>query len=484
MESASRHVLKERMNTTVAVTSALVGGWLLLATMAFAQPARLVEALEGDHATALAAAEQLASGGPPAAKALVEAWPALSPKARARACASLHTLAKGNGAAATELLTTAALDSDPYVRGRAVAALLDAGPRGIEALGSLAAIPEVGDQAAKALAGRVPKVAVAPLLSALGQPGGDARPELRRALRKAFDRAGLSGTSALDAWIDAGPAPGAAASCALALSGGSRGADAVRLDRLVSIARTSDEFATMWRAIQSIAPDSASGETQAWLERIASDAKPWMLRAAAIDALGQAASDETLARALADAYPRVRVAAAHALAGHDNALVPLAERARKDSWHLVRVAALQSLVDEQKALPIFLAAIDDPAAMVRAQAIDLLASNFPDADAWERIETRLSADTWPEVKAAAIRYAGTRCIDGAVDALTARALRAVQGGASVYDAELGAEAVASLGQIGSPSAHKTLQRLIALPATPQSLRVTAERALQAGPRCR
>ena len=475
------HVLQERVTRALALLAIGACASGVAVCTAKAQPAEWVHSLEADHSAALKGSRKLAAGGAPATSALIAAWPSLSPKARRRACDPLAKLVRADERAA-ELLATAAIDRDAMVRERAVDALASAGSVGIATLGSLAALVETGDEAARVLSRRFPREAIPALLAALEAPGGADRPELRRALRTAVDRAEPASHKALDAWIDAGPSPAAAAACALALT--DDGVHAERTQRLVEIADESTEFSTRWRLLQSVTSASASDEMHAWLEGVAANDDTWMLRAAAIDALGERGQFETLDEALEDPYPRVRAAAARALEGNPRALIPLAELARKDPWHLVRAAALRGLAGQPKAVPIFMAAIDDPASTVRATAIDLLASDYGDVDAWDRVRTRLVEDTWPEVKSAAIRYAGARCVDEAVDSLTQFTVRAVGAGASVYDAELGAEALKALGVIGTESARSVLERFASSANAPTSLRLTAERALKAGSQCR
>lgn len=441
---------------------------------------REVQELEADHDRATAAIYALQSGGGPAAMAIVDAWPSLSVVAKKRAILVLRTLAEHEDEA-VEALALAARADDAAVRAEALEALRRSGARGRSGLASLLADEQVGDRAAAILARGGPDDAISTLLEAMAQSGGSDRPGLRDALVVAVDRADDS-ERALRAWLDESPPPPSVASAALALSRTGRPADVLSSYIETSIP-AADDFDTRWRLLRSAVAAGVSEPIDRWVEAQLRDAEPWMLRAAAVDAITARGARDLARPALHDPYPRVRAGAAQALAGDRTSMIERATLARKDVWPMVRAAAVRSLRSEGDALPIVIAAVDDSMSMVRVAAIEVLAG-APHDQGWESVHRRLRAtNEWPQVTEAAIDYVGTHCRTDAAESLFIVVMRAASSQATTDDLNNAARAIEALRLLGTSEARAMIEQLRVTDSVPPTLKLALDAPLPDSSRC-
>jgi hypothetical protein len=345
----------------------------------------------------------------------------------------------------------------------------------------LLADPEVGDRAASALARADADLAVGHLLRALAGEGGADRAGLREALALAVARAKAPG-SKLYAWLRQQPPPASVASAALALS--TVDARSNEVASFVAYAMSgADDFATAWRLLQSASAAAPSVPIDRWLARQLTEPDPWMLRAAAVDAISARGARPEVRPTLADSHPRVRARAALALSGDQESLIERATLARRDTWPMVRAAAVESLRSESDALPVIVASIDDPMSIVRVAAIEALAP-APHDEGWERIHQRLRAtNEWPDVTRAAIGYAIAHCRADAAESLFRVVMRAASSSARTEDLNNAALAVEALRGLGTSEADAVIERLRAAPEVPPTLKMALERPLNDEARC-
>jgi hypothetical protein len=207
---------------------------------------------------------------------------------------------------------------------------------------------------------------------------------------------------------------------------------------------------------------------------VASEAEEWMLRRTALESLliRNPSQGAELARKLAtDPYPRVRATAVAAL----NAAVTRAEvenLAKTDRWPVVREAAVRVLSEAPQSREVVRKAVDDTSRRVRATAIEGLAKSN-DREAWPLVRDRLKAvGEWPEVHAAAVRYAGALCIAEAREPLEFVLRSALKPEATQDEATLGALAYESLSALGG-EARDDAQKLAARDTAPAALRRAA-----------
>ena len=441
---------------------------------------REVQELEADHDRATAAIQSLQDGGGQAATAISDAWPSFSLVAKKRAILVLGALADEEDEA-VEALLVAARAKDEAVRARALEALRKGGARGRIGLASLLGDDEVGDRAAAILARSDPDAAIATLLDAMAEPGGSERSGFRDALVVAVDRA-EEPEPALRSWLDESPPPSSVASAALALSRTGRPGEV-----LVSYIETSlpaaDDFDTRWRLLRSAVVAGASEPIDDWVEAQLRDAEPWMLRAAAVDAITARGSRERARPSLRDPYPRVRAGAAEALSGDQASLVERATLARKDVWPMVRAAAVRSLRSEGEALPIVIAAVDDPMSMVRAAAIEVLVGTSHD-QGWESVHRRLRAsDEWPRVTEVALEYVVAHCRTDAVESLFVVVMRAAPSQATTDDLNNAARAIEALRLLGTREARAMIEQLRETASVPPTLKLALDAPLPESSRC-
>jgi HEAT repeat protein len=440
---------------------------------------RLVQQLAIGGAGAADAAQLLATLGPEVVDKLHKVWPTLPTPGRRRALRVLGRHAEAVEVA-REMLAAALDDPDPDVRRAAFEALLEAGPASRALLvPGIAAGGEPGDATALALARRAPAETIAPLLAALDRTGGSERAALREAIALCYRMGGAEVADAVRAWTASGEASiGARASLALALSRVQSGDGASRLvtELVARDATQARSFEDRWRLVQAARALPSAEEVDAWLTSIADTEERWMLRAAAIEALAErksAQNAKVAAVALKDAYPRVRAAAASALAHHPEAQRLLAEHAFRDRWPFVRAAALDAISGQPGAEPILRKGVGDGARIARAAAVrGLTAARI--RDAWPLVKARLEdRQEWPEVLTEAVRFAAELCIADADKGLLRLLERGIKPDAWGPDAELAVQALEALLKLGGP-ARKAAMQLANSQAAPPSFRAAIE----------
>jgi hypothetical protein len=442
--------------------------------------------LAGGGTEADEAARVLTLVGDAAMPEVARRWPDM-PSAERRALVPLlaRSVTRDDAEA---LLRAAARASDELLRDAALDACERVGPPGHELLGELAIDPVVGDDAAVRVARVAPSVALRPLLAALAIEGGASRPALRDALRVAAARAPQS-AEAIDAWVLGAPSDGARAAVTLALAPAEETRTiAARVLESLDVASVGDAaFEDRWRVV-SAARFLPRDATSAWITSL-TRADEWMLRREAARAVATWPRDEesrALARPLLDdPYPRVRAAAATALAALEPTardVEAIAVLARRDKWPLARAAGIEALTGFERALPILRVGVDDPSRRVRAAAIDALRVRADDGS-WSRIEARMNDDgEWPEVISAGIRFARERCLEVGVPTLTAVIERGRRPDAWAPDVDLAMAAIDALVAIGGAEAEATLARA-ASESSPPPLRAAANSRERVTQRC-
>ena len=439
-----------------------------------------VRELGADHDRATAAVYALQSGGGDAAEALLDAWPSLSLLGQKRAIAALRPLSREHPAA-VEALVQAARSDDSLLREQALSALRGNPARGSAGLVALLDDPRVGERAAALLSRSDPDFAIAPLLAALAADGGSERSGLREALATAVQRAKDPGPE-LRAWIDADPPHAAVASAALGLASIESSHELVTDLVLYALPRA-DDFVSAWRLLQSASAASPNAQIDRWLQSQLGGSDAWMLRAAAVDALTARGIREQTRPSLSDPYPRVRVRVATALSGDAESMLERATLARKDTWPMVRAAAVVSLRSEGDALPVVVAAVDDSMSLVRVAAIETL-TPMPHDEGWERIHRRLRASNeWPKVTAAAIGYARAHCRTDAAESLFRVVMRAAPSHALTDDLNNAALAIEALRALGTPEAEAFIAQLRVTPEVPPTLKMALGQPLPSSERC-
>ncbi len=471
---------RTKLRSSLALTLVLT----LAAGRAFAAPvevAEAVRALDDDHDRALGAAYRLREGGAPAARALLRAWPSLSTLAQRRALPVLAELARAHDDA-VDALVLAAKSDDPALRDQAFVALRKAMPRGRRGLTMLLSDSEVGDRAAASLARSAPRAAVPALLDSIAADGGPARPGLRDALGAAAQRAPDVAKQHLRTWLGSEPPAAAAASAAVGLARVAGFEPEVAALIGYAAPRTT-EFETAWRLLLA-APDAApSARVDAWVEQQLDGPDEWMLRRAAIDAVTARGKRARARPSLDDPHPRVRVRAAAALSADPKTMTARATLARRDTWPMVRAAAVRSLRTEGAATPVIVASVDDSMSEVRVTAIEVLTAAAHD-EGWPRIHARLrNSKEWPYVTEAAIDYVVAHCRTDAVDSLMRVVVRATPSNALTEDLNNAALAIEALRTLGSGDARAAVEQLRATEGVPPTLKMALERPLPNGGGC-
>lgn len=440
-----------------------------------------IRGLEGSHDEGLAAVHALTTAGEPGLTELSRHWDRLSLKAQRRAVRALGRLAHRHPQA-IDLLVRAAKSADSQLRRDALSSLGRTGAAGREGLAALLADPEAGDAAARELARQFPDSAMPLLLSALEDDQGGSRPGLRDAIYRSARHGGSEAEQALAAWLRSSPDSAALAGAALALSPSPEHAAFVSSCITAGASQASD-FDTGWRFVLSARTAHASPAIDAWLASVASEAPEWMLRDAAIDALALRGHQAEARAALEDPYPRVRARAVKALAGDPESRLQRAQLARRDLWPMVRAEAVRSLGEEEEALPVLIAAVDDPMSEVRSTAIDVLASKVS-PHGWDRVGARLrDRREWPAVTASAIGFVAAHCQSDAVPALMDVVFRAAPSSAQQEDYSNAARAILALRKLDTDEARTHLRRLEASPGLPPTLQTALLEALPEATPC-
>jgi hypothetical protein len=443
--------------------------------------AQAVRNLDADHDQAIAAVYVLQAGGERAATQIRDAWPTLAVLGQRRALGALSQLAKDHEAA-IEALVEAARSVDEDNRERALAILSRTTPRGRDGLVALLSDRAVGDRAASLLARTEPDFAIAPLLSALADPGGADRHGLRSALGTAVQRSDQDAKPRLRGWLSSEPPAASVASAAMGLTSLHEHRDVVASFAEYAVVRSID-FAAQWRLLQSAGAAGASDEVDRWVRSQLDGPEEWMLRQAAVDAITARGHREHARGSLRDPYPRVRASAAAALAGDPDSLVERATLARRDVWPMVRAEAVISLRSEGDAIPVVVASVDDSMSVVRVAAIGVLTASSHD-QGWERVHQRLRArNEWPRVTAAAIDYVVAHCRTDGVEALFRIVMRAAPSSALTDDLNNAARAIEALRALGTPDAKATVEQLRSTEGVPPTLKMALEQPLPADGGC-
>jgi hypothetical protein len=439
--------------------------------------AALVEGRDGGDEVA----RLLAGLGAPAVRAVTDAWERLDAQGRRRAVRVFAEGARRGVDEGVAALGVAGRDEDENVRTAALEALGTLGPAAGAELAQIARGPG-GDAAIRPLLRHDAAVVVPALLAALDADGGPERAAVREGLAQAVARGGAE--RAIEEWLLRDPSVGARASAALGLSANvaTRGTGA-RV--LASAIGTASGFEDRWRLVQAARDLPPEPEVDAWLAALVSDAQEWMLRGAAMSALGRRDSPrrvEVARAALADAYPRVRVEAVHVLDLADAEDTALAERAREDSWPMVRAAAVEALWDRAGAENVVRGAIRDRSARVRRMALGAV-TRRADREAWPLVRARLlDGDEWPQVTAAALTYVRELCLVEADEAVGVVLQRGLAPSAWQPDVDVAALAVDVALAIGGGTAEQARQ-LESRPDAPAALRAALQRARERPAAC-
>lgn len=439
--------------------------------------AQLVAEIVGDTALAADAAQLLAEMGEPAAALMAQSWDRMSPFGRRRAIRAFGVLAK-TVAIARSALSHAARDSDETVSAEALDALANGGVEAVKELRPL--VKEdgpLGDRAALALAGAAPQEAVSELLDAFEVKGGTERPILRKALSKAIEKSGEKGQEQVKIWLKNEHSVTVLTSVTLAISPVAQ-ARPLAEELVDTLSSKATLFQEQWRLVQACLWLPAHPRTDRWLIRWAQQDPQWMLRVAALRVLSlrkTPGATEVFRGALKDPYPRVRVAALAALGADMSASESIAQYARNDIWPLVRAAAMEALGDRRTGIRALTDGVSDPAKVVRATAIRVLARQ-KERGAWQAVQKRLQdGDEWPEVTTEAVVYTKTLCIPEAAASLKWLVDRGLAANAWLPDVEVAAVALETLGYIGGPQAIRAYQAASS-PAAPAVLQTAAKLA--------
>ncbi|MFK7987226.1 MAG: HEAT repeat domain-containing protein [Sandaracinaceae bacterium] len=434
----------------------------------------------GDEATRL-----LGTLGQDAVDALMPAWDRLGTMGRRRAVRVFATTVRQGVDASHDGLGRASLDEDDDVRRSALAALGTLGPRAGAMLAELVSeAGPTGDDAIRPLLRHPASIAVPGLLAAVSAEGGSERPALREGLSRSLARAEDAERARLSEWLEATPSPAALAAVALALA--DYGPTRPLAGPAVTRATTRVEsFEDRWRTIRAARSLRSDGAVDGWLATQARLAEEWMIRAAAIEALGRRGSDRregAARRALEDDYPRVRVAAIEVLDQVDGTDRELAERAVRDSWPMVREAAISALWDRPEARRVVRRGIRDRSALVRRASIRA-AIRAGDEEAWPLVRARLmDDDEWPQVSVAGLRFVRTFCIQEAAETLMTVIERGLEPDPWAPDLDVAAVAVDLALRLGSDIAAQVVAR-VDRPEAEAALRAALTRGREHAGQC-
>jgi HEAT repeat protein len=439
--------------------------------------ARLIAEIVGDTALAADAAQLLAEMGEPAASLISQAWERMSPLGRHRAVRVFGALAKTVDEARSAL-SRAARERDESISAEAIDALARGGVAAAKELIPLAKENgSLGDRAALALVRAKPQEAVSVLLDAFESTRGTERPILREALARAIDKSGEKGQEQLVVWLKKEHSVAVLTSVTLAISPVAQ-ARPIAEELIDTLSSKVTLFQERWRLVQSCVWLPARPHTDTWLAQWAQRDPQWMLRVAALKALSQrksAGATEVFEGALKDQYPRVRVAALGALVADTRASESIAQCARNDDWPLVRAAAMEALGNERTGIKVLIDGVNDPAKVVRATAIRVLA-RLREGRAWQAVQKRLQdGNEWPDVTTEAIAYAKTLCIPDAAASLKGLVDRGLAANAWLADMDVAAIALETLGYIGGPQAVRSVQAASSA-AAPPALQAAAKLA--------
>jgi len=408
----------------------------------------MVEQLVAESDDAPDLAGWLARLGEPACVALDAAWDRLGRSGRIWA---LRVGGASRGEAGLGLLARGGGDESGEVREIALQLLTQHDAFDELAILAMGAGPGA-DEAALAFASTSGAIITppTPLFQSL-ETGAD-----REALRLAAARALLGAAEGASAFVE-GAGSRAAAAMSVALVDDRLGANtrdarhdlAARL--IVRAGPGATDFIDRYRFVVAAAHLGAEVRSDAliaFLADQASSADEWMLRDAALAALGASLDADLLTHALADPYPRVRIRAVELAAVLEQRTA--LETALRDPWPQVRLSALEGIHDEAHAL----SALSDDVALVRVSAIELLTS-LDARSAWPSIEERFTdRDEWPEVTRAALSFVQRLCVRDAGAALSQIIRRGAREGAWAPDVELAIDALGVAFRLGGEAAEQ------------------------------
>ncbi|MEY4581875.1 MAG: hypothetical protein RL701_6578, partial [Pseudomonadota bacterium] len=398
--------------------------------------------------------------------ALSEAWPALPSVGKRRALRLLFQVRAGGERLAPRdraVLRSALRDSNSEISESAFKLASERFETDGSLLEELAlSATSQGDRAAKVIAHSGAQSAFGSLLEILKAPEASARPALREALATAYgnesgDQHLTKRRSELAPWLEHGPSARPIAervSLALALAPVAA-AHALVSPWLAELSQEAQAFSDQWRLVQAARALPSEAHGDAWLDHTARTAEPWMLRAAALEALAvrsRSLAEPLAEHALSDAYPRVRASAVAILAAQPQAFARLQKTVPEDKWFLVRRVALETLPDTPEARRWFVSALQDGAAVVRASAVAAL-QRVGDATAWPAIKPLLdNAEQYPEVLAEGVSYARALCVTAAIPSLRGIAVRGLKQDAWSADQDLALSALDALSTLGGEAA--------------------------------
>ena len=449
---------------------------------------RLIDEIVADSPEGDSAVATLRTAGARAAvPALLAAWERLSSLGMRRALRVLDHYAPSDRSA-RESLVVAAQSSSEEVRLAALQSLARLGELALPGLQTLISRPlPLGDEAARMLAPAVGAEALPSLLQAMSEPGGTDRPALRAALHQLFHRSPQQATEELAGRLDpesgSSLPPSVCASVALAL----RDLEGQARDSSIRCAMgAAPDFASRWRLIRALARARDVPGANRWLSFQAREAAEWMIRREAALVLANRGAPQAgalSASLITDPHPRVRAAGITLLSPTQQSerLVALAQR---DSWPLVRAAAIKRLAANrtEPEIEILRQAIEDPSRFVREEAIQAL-TRLRDIDAWPAVRQRLlDSREWPNVATAAVAYVRALCIQDALPTLERIILRVYRPSPRPRDQHLAAEAALAVRDFDSRRAQEILSSL-ASPRAPAYLQQVIRNAHSAPQHC-
>lgn len=441
----------------------LVGRRVSLAAMALRTP------LDDGPAALRALAEEAGlDGGEEAARLLVE----LGPHGAAALAEALPTMTVAGARRAVRLLATAPGEgvSMALVRALSRDALEDAVSaalrrRGATALAALASVVHTEPRAAALIAASGgpagPKLrALAPALGADGAVWHAARTALRDVLREA-SREGL-----LEAWLAALPGGVRERSRALRVAAEALGDDATALARVTATARAlwddtealddAERFEVRYRVLPALAGDAEGVRLLAAV--LTTEADP-DLRAEAARVLARCEDGtEALLAALGDRTPRVRAAAAEALAGRGAALDALVRALAHDRWPSVRAAAALALAREPRAAAALLDALDDRSMVTVRAVLAALALNPSEGVAARLVAFVDEGRRNPSLRREAVEVLGARCDRSVSNDLERIAAGLTDPALPPWEQAIGHAALAALARIDAARARSFVAR--------------------------
>jgi HEAT repeat protein len=443
--------------------------------------AEVAAALNGGDAKADAAAALLERAGAPGVVAMSTVYGALGASGRALA---INVAASDTSCASSGKLLVAALgDADEVVREKAVSKLQEP-TCGREALPALLEALETPGARAKvaplvAVIGR--ERALGPLVGALGEGTAAERGAVRSAVAYAARRvtpdelATLLGASTRS--------PDASLELLRALDARLAEAAGPADARIAALLSGTPPLTTRYLLVDVIArlAAAADADAQTRLAELALHDEAREVRARATELLARTKDPEAVAaKALADADPRVREAALHAIGAlhKSEQTAAIVNLLAHDPWTFVRVAAAEALAT----LPATAAsdralaeALDQLAPRVRQRAIVALTARGAKAYTGVIRDRLTNVKEDGIVRAASARAAGLLCDVKAEDLL---AELAVKGGSSADagDVTLGLVATAALGKLHPADLASRFAPLQSKGVRPDA-RVAAERAL-------